>query len=56
MNEMIELTKIDYVSVLPAAVAILAGTKAILSLLEILWKSSVLRQNGCVRDGRNMNC
>lgn len=34
MNEMIELTKIDYVSVLPAAVAILAGTKAILSLLE----------------------
>ncbi len=34
MNEIIELTKIDYVSVLPAAVAILAGTKAILSLLE----------------------
>lgn len=34
MNEMIELTQIDYVSVLPAAVAILAGTKAILSLLE----------------------
>lgn len=34
MNEMIELTKIDYVSVLPAAVAILAGTRAILSLLE----------------------
>ena len=34
MNEMIELTKIDYVSLLPTAVAILAGTKAILSLLE----------------------
>lgn len=34
MNEIIELTKIDYISVLPAAVAILAGTKAILSLLE----------------------
>ncbi len=36
MNEIMELTKIDYLSVFPAGFAILAGTKAMLSLLEWL--------------------
>lgn len=36
MNEIMELTKIDYLSVFPAGFAILVGTKALLSLLEWL--------------------
>ena len=36
MNEITELLRIDYLSVFPAAFAILAGTKAALSLLEWL--------------------
>ena len=37
MNEIMELTKIDYVSVFPAVLALLAGSKAILSLFEWLF-------------------
>ncbi len=36
MNEITELLRIDYLSLFPAAFAILAGTKAALSLLEWL--------------------
>ncbi len=36
MNEIAELSKIDYLSVFPAAFAMLAGAKAILSLFEWL--------------------
>lgn len=36
MNEMAELSKIDYLSVFPVAFAMLAGAKAILSLFEWL--------------------